>query len=701
MMSKADFLLEIGTEEIPPGMITSALDSLRRGLEDGLAAAKLDHGPISIYGTPCRLALMVADLPRRTLPVDIKIQGPAAAKAYDQSGKPGPAALGFARKQGVPPESLQVIETDRGAHLCFMQKQPGRPVADLLEEMLPRLIASVPFQRSMRWSGENFAFARPIRWLVCLHGSRPIPFTLGGMTAGAVSQGHKFLQPGPFRIRSASSYPADLKDHKIMADPVDRRKLVNGRLKQTARTTGGVLLKDEDLLEKVINMVEWPGVYSGEFPTEYLDLPDQVLITAMKEHQNYFSVTDDNGGLLNRFIGLHNGDSRFIDIIREGNERVLRARLADARFFYDEDRKSPLKENLEKLKGVVFLQNLGSVFDRTSRLQKLVRIVADMAGIEATVKKDAARAALLCKCDLVSLMVSEKEFSHLQGYMGRIYALSSGEPRPVAEAIDDHYLPRWAADGMPVSTAGALLAICDKADILVGCFGIGLIPTGSQDPYGLRRAARGLYRILSDRGWDIDMTRLFSETAKLYRRQFEDAFPSKQDPCWPALHDFCRNRIEVQLTGLGFHYDVVRAVLPSALTFSRDTERRAEALTDYRRRENFLALAIGYRRVANIIRDYHSDAPPKPALLKEPDERKLFEAVSRLTTPVTGDVAGRDFRAAMKKIVTLRPVIDRFFDNVLVMDQDVKIKNNRFALLNRVRSLFNLIADFSQMVVDK
>ncbi|MFC2076405.1 glycine--tRNA ligase subunit beta [candidate division KSB1 bacterium] len=700
-MSKADFLLEIGTEEMPPGTITSALESLRLGLEDGLAAAKLNHGPVNTYGTPCRLALLVADLPRSTPPVNIKIQGPPAAKAYDQSGQPGPAALGFARKHGVQPESLQAIETDRGPYLCFVQKQPGRPTPDLLEELLPSVITSVSFHRSMRWSSDNFAFARPIRWLVCLHGSRPIPLNLGGLTAGAVSQGHKFLHPGPLRIKSASSYPADLKDRKIMVDPEDRRKLINRRSKKAARTAGGVLLTDTDLLEKVVNMVEWPGVYSGTFPADYLDLPDQVLITAMKEHQNYFSVTDDSGRLLNHFIGLHNGDSRFIDIIREGNERVLRARLADARFFYDEDRKASLEDNLEKLKGVVFLQNLGSVFDRTSRLQKLAPIVADMAGVEATVKKDTARAARLCKCDLVSLMVAEKEFSHLQGYMGGIYALASGESRPVAEAIDHHYLPRWAADRLPASTTGALLAVCDKVDILVGCFGIGLVPTGSQDPYGLRRAARGLYRILSDRDWDVDMTRLFSETAKLYRRQFEDGFPSKQDPCWAALHDFCRNRIEVQLTDLGFHYDVVRAVLPSALTSSRDTERRAEALTDYRQRENFQALAIGYRRVANIIRDYHSDAPPDPSLFKEPGERKLFEAVSRLTDPVTGDVVGRDFQAAMKKIVTLRPVIDRFFDSVLVMDKDEKIKNNRFALLNRVRSLFNLIADFSQMVVDK
>ena len=683
-MSK-DLLLEIGTEEVPAHVMPHLLADLKRLAGDLLAEHRLGYEGLRTIGTPRRSALLVTGLAERQEDVSTETRGPSVDIAFDAEGNPTKAGAGFARGQGIDPAEL--IQRDGYVYASVHEK--GAETATLLAELLPELIRAIPLPNSMRWGDLDFRFIRPIRWIVALYGNEVVPFTLANVASGNASRGHRTLAPADFVIASPADYEAACEKAYIIVDPERRRAMICEQIAETAKACGGTAEITPDLLEEVLYLVEYPTALSGAFEEKYLALPAETVITPMRDHQRYFPVKAVDGSLLPVFITVRNGGREHLDVVAHGNERVLRARLADAQFFFDEDRKKSLAEHREKLKTVVFQQGLGSMYEKTERLMGLVTaIVEDIVPDEEsyeTLATDARRAAELSKADLVTGMVTE--FTELQGIMGREYALLDGEKPEVARAIDEQYMPRFAGDALPKTDLGFALSVADKIDNIVGTFSRGKIPTGSQDPFALRRQALGLVLMLIEQESGLLLSDLVDEACDLY-----DLDDAARDKMQSDVADFIRLRLKNVLTERGVRYDVQEAVLAD-VDFVADVPVRAAYVERLLASGGADALVQSFVRVGNIART--AEAGVVDAALFAADEEGALLSAYENAAAARDD--GADPMAAEQM---LAKAIDAFFDEVMVMDKDERIKANRLSLLKAIDNYLLETADYSKIVLN-
>ena len=680
---KRDLLFEIGTEEIPAHVMPHLLEDLAQLAETMLKEHRLSYEKVRTLGTPRRAALIVMGLAERQEDVNTETRGPSVAIAFDADGNPTKAGAGFARGQGVDPSAL----IQRDGYVYASVHESGAATAELLTSLLPDLVRAIPLPNSMRWGDLDFRFIRPIRWFVALYGTEIVPFTLAGVTSGNHSRGHRTLAPADFVITSAEDYEAACEKAYIIVDPERRRAMICEQITETAKACGGTAEITPDLLEEVLYLVEYPTALSGSFEEKYLALPAEAVITPMRDHQRYFPVKAADGSLLPAFITVRNGGKAHLDVVAHGNERVLRARLADAQFFFDEDRKKSLAEHREKLKTVVFQRGLGSMYEKTERLMALTTaIVEEMAAGDAddAALADARRAAELSKADLVTGMVTE--FTELQGIMGREYALLDGESPAVARAIDEQYMPRFAGDELPQTLLGVALSVADKIDNIVGTFSQGRIPTGSQDPFGLRRQALGLVLMLIEQESTMLLSDLVDEACDLYDLE------EFRDKMQVYVADFIRLRLKNVLSERGVRYDVQEAVLGD-VDLVADVPVRAAYVERLLASEGGEALVQSFVRVGNIARSV-TGGTVDPARFKAEEEGALLSAYQ---AAAAARAEGEDTLPAEQ---ALGRAIDTFFDAVMVMDKDARVKENRLSLLKMIDDYLLETADYSKIVLN-
>jgi len=681
-------LFEIGTEEIPAGYIPPALEAMRQRAGELLTKNRIRFDELRVFGTPRRMVLWISGIPERQEDLVEKAMGPPKKVAFDDEGNPTRAAEGFARRHNVTTRDLFIEETEKGPYVAISKKVPGRPVELVLEEVLPDLVTHIPFPKTMKWESSGFRFARPIRWLSVCIGDKALKLKMAGVEASLRSRGHRFLAPGHFSISSdLASYEKALENAFVIVNQEKRRDMLISMAKRAAEGVGGRLLDDQELLELNTFLVEYPYCLAGSFDPGFLSLPKEVLITVMKEHQKYFAVVDMNGDLMPHFIAVNNIVPKDPGLLKKGHERVLRARLKDAAFFYQEDTKRPFEAFVEGLSGMIFHKGLGSLLDKTRRIQALSLQLS--IWIDPSFKAIVERAAYLSKADLVTEMVGE--FPNLEGIMGREYALKSGEPREVAEAIHEHYLPRRARDELPASMPGAILGIADRLDTIVSTFALGMRPTGGADPYGLRRHALAILHILEEKGIELSLRGLVEKAASILEGYTSFTLP---EGLVEEVMKFFRIRLKNDLVGRGLRPDTVEAALIASFDEPLDAIIRARALEAVRSREEFEPLAIAFKRVMNILKGM-TPGELREDLFTEDAEKALYQgyrAVERKATPL---IEERRYQEALIVLLTLKPAVDRFFDEVFVMVEEEKVRANRLALIHAISRLFLRIGDLS------
>lgn len=711
-------LFEIGTEEIPAKFMPGILKQLKE-----LAAAKMQElripfEDITVYGTPRRIAFIAGGVAETQADVVVEAKGPSVKIAY-VSGAPSKAAQGFARGQGVDVKDLVV----RDNYVYAVKHLAGQPVVELLPGLLMDILTSLSFPKTMRWADYEFRFVRPIRWMVALFGDQIIPVEICGVKSGKFSMGHRFMQQslkaaaesqgllsaalskvgnkvysalagvkGAAEIPSAGDYKKVMYDNFVMVDQDERRALILQQIKDLAAQNGGEAEINADLLEEVNYLVEWPTALCGKFEEKFLSLPKECIITPMREHQRYFPVLDEDGNLLNKFITVRNGGSEHLDIVTHGNERVLRARLSDAEFFFNEDRAIKLEDRLEKLKTVSFQEGLGNMYDKSERLVKMAEMLRFAINTPVD-EEELRRCALLCKTDLVTGMVIE--FTELQGVMGREYALLDGEKPEVATGIFEHYLPRFAGDALPATTIGRIVGIGDKLDNICATFSRGLAPTGSQDPYALRRQALGVINILLDANYHISLAKIIAGTLYLL-----DIKPEETGKLVPQIMEFFKQRLRNLLMDQGIRYDVIDAVFADKRNDDMvDLAVRCKALADYVEAGNAEPLVQVSVRVSNLCKKIEKEVAISGALFKDESENKLHEVVAAVSKEIIPEIVLYDYAAVLKAGEKVIEPVNTFFDNVMVMDEDENVKNNRLAMLEEVRGIVNAVGDLSLLVL--
>ena len=681
-MQPQDFLVELGTEELPPKALKQLAAAFLAGVEKGLADAGLAFQTARYYAAPRRLAVLVEQLateqPDRTQQMD----GPPVKAAFDADGNPTQAALGFARKCGV-----ELSELDQsGPRLRFVKSIPGLPASELLPAIVDQALADLPIPKRMRWGAGKTEFVRPTQWLVMLLGEQVIPCTILSQQAGQQSRGHRFHHPEPVQINSPASYAETLRKAHVIADFAERRELISSRVAELAAEQKGTAIVPDDLLDEVTALVEWPVPLVCSFEERFLEVPQEALISTMQDNQKYFCLLDASGTLLPRFITVTNIESRDPAQIISGNEKVVRPRLTDAEFFYQQDLKHPLQDNNQRLANVVFQAELGSVYDKALRVSNLSAFIAESIGGDPA---NAARAGLLSKCDLASEMVGE--FPELQGIAGYYYAQHDGEPEDVALALNEQYMPRGAGAELPGTLTGAAVALADKLDTLTGIFGIGMLPTGSKDPYALRRAALGVLRILIEKKLELDLHTALQTAVNQYGTVV------KSEGLVDQVQDFIFDRLRARYEDQGIDvavYQSVRSVHPDS---PLDFDQRVQAVQAFRRLPEAEALAAANKRVANILAKADGELPGEidQALLSEAAEQTLAAAITAAEAAVQPLAQQRQYDATLNRLAELREPVDAFFDQVLVNVDDARVKANRYALLARLRGLFLGVADIS------
>lgn len=684
----AEFLLEIGTEEIPSGYILRALEDMKGFLEKEFQSQRIAYKEIKAMGTPRRLVLTASGVAPTQEGRLTEVIGPAKRIAFNEQGEPTKAALGFARGQGIGIEELQVVKTDKGEYVAAHREEKGEETIQLLPAILPRLISSISFPKSMRWMDLENTFARPIQWILALFDGTVVPFQVGNVSSSNLSRGHRFMAPGSFQVKDVGEYLRRLKNSFVIVNPEERKELIVGELNKAAGEVSGKILPDDELLEIVTFLVEFPVAIRGNFSRDFLALPREVLISAMREHQRYFSLTEANGTLLPYFVTISNTRPKDPNVVARGNERVLQARLSDANFFFVEDRKIPLIQRLEGLKRVVYHSKLGTSYEKVMRISDLATDLTER--IDPSLQETVKKASFLCKCDLITGMVGE--FPNLQGIMGRIYALLSGEKEEVALAIYEHYLPTSAGGAIPSSHPGAILSIADKFDTIVGCFGVGLIPTGTADPYALRRQTLGIINIILEKRYLFSLSQLVERSLELLAEKIER--PPQEIKT--GVLEFFKGRLQNLLGSKGVSPDALEAALAVGFDDIVDLQERARALHNLRGEPNFESLAIAFKRVVNISKS-HTPQKIDPRRFESDVESKLFETYRTIGQKATEKIAQKDYPAALKDLSSLRQPVDEFFDGVMVMAEDEKIKNNRLSLLSCISQLFFKIGDFSKI----
>ncbi|MBF0467504.1 MAG: glycine--tRNA ligase subunit beta [Desulfamplus sp.] len=741
--SVKDFLVEIGAEEIPAGYIVPALEAFRDNLLKSMDKFRIEHGDAQILGTPRRLAVIVKDVADMQKARTSTLTGPPANAGFDKDGKPTIAAHKFAEKAGVSIEEIKIVETEKGNYLSALKQEKCESTATILEAALPELILSIPFPKSMRWGDLAISFARPIISLLALMGETVLNFEIG--TATPLSQnirssdfvfGHQFMNPGKFKVSSASEYKKVLKDAGVIVDIEERKALLQERIEAVAKENKSIILKDEELVDIVTNLVEYPWPVIGRFDEKFLEVPDEALITAMREHQKYFSLADSDGKLKPCFIAVNNTCTKDMGVVANGHERVLRARLSDAQFFYKVDLESTMDQFAEKLKKVTFQAQLGSMFEKRERLAALGSYMVDLLaptldktdGENKVMKENVIRAARICKADLVSQMVIE--FTKLQGVIGRVYAQKGGENNDVATAIEQHYRPVHSGGALPDTLTGKILAIADKIDTICGCFSIDLVPTGASDPYALRRQSIGILQIMMASGFTFSIKNLVEKSISLYLTKsqiktdhYKQNSPEKQpfsekqtaiereEVIAENVMGFIKTRMTNMLVDQGYSKEAVASALAVGFENVPDAVLRIKALDLLRQAPDFEPLSAAFKRVVNILKKSEPTEKSEPAegsgsykkvevdesLFFSDSEKSLYVAAKALSSRVDGFISRGDYNLALKEIASIRPEVDSFFDDVMVMVDDEAVKNNRIALLSTVASIFEHIADFSQI----
>lgn len=686
-----ELFVEIGVEEIPSNVMAPTLQRLKDIAAERLATHSIPSEPPLVYGTPRRLILYVPGISNQQETKTETITGPSKKVAFDPQGNPTTAAVGFAKSQGVAVSDLKVRQTEKGEYLAVEKRLEGQPTAPLLEKLIPEIIGGLSFPRSMRWNKEGVAFVRPIRWIVALYDGKVVPFSYAGVPSGNLSTGHRIMAPDSFQVKDFVSYQTEMRKRFVLIDPEERYRKIREEMRSLADEKKGKIEEDESLVWQAAFMVEYPKAICGSFDRPFLEVPKEVIITAMKEHQGYFPLQSEAGALLPHFITIINIQPKKADIIQKGNERVLRARLVDAKFYFEQDRKSSLRSKVNGLEGVTFQQKLGTLFEKAQRLIGLSGFIAQQLNLPD--KEDAERAALLCKADLVSGVV--REFPSLQGVMGRVYAALDGEPPTVAQAIEEHYLPRYSGGALPKSRIGQIVTIADKVDTLVGCFGVGLIPSGSEDPYALRRQGLGMIQILvaeeAFRGLPVGAA--IGESIRLYKEQgkFSEGNTARD------VIAFLKQRLGSYLESEGVRYDLRDAVLARELSLPREIVECADALVRFSTQPLFGPLMTVFKRAIRILpKGFQGEA--RESLLKDPSERTLYQALSTAGEAVRSHWEKRKYEQVLWSLATLYDPLNGFFEGVMVMDENPEVRQNRLSLLFSVQKLFDEFGDFSKIV---
>ncbi len=685
-------LIEIGCEEIPAGYIVPALTVFKNKILAALTKERIDHGEAKILGTPRRLTLMVANVADTQKSKTSTLSGPPEKVGFDAKGKPTIAAQKFAEKAGIDVEKIIVADTDRGRYLTAVVEESCESSAAILEQMMTKQILAIPFPKSMRWGSLSISFARPIISLVGLLGNRVLQFTVGNINSSNQIFGHRFMSPEPVTIETADAYEALVESTNVIVDFDKRKQMLVDEIQALAKEHESQILDDPDLVDIVANLVEYPYPVVGRFDDEFLEVPDEVLITAMREHQKYFALVDEKNRLKPLFIAVNNTKAKNMNLVARGHEKVLRARLSDAKFFYEVDCESSLDAFAQKLKNVTFQAKLGSVYEKTRRIAVLVDYLAQNSSYadRDALKTKLARAAKICKADLVSQVVIE--FTKLQGLIGRAYAIKAGEDPEVADAIEQHYRPIQSGGKLPENPTAVLLAIADKLDTICGCFSVDLIPTGGADPYALRRLGIGIIQIIQAENLVFSLTSLIE---KGLDRFVSDT--SKKKDVVQQVKRFLKNRMVNIMTDQGFSKEAVNSALAASFDNIPDVHLRVKALDNLRKEADFEPLAVTFKRVENIQKKagYTKALEVDIALFEHAAETNLFEAWKTVASTVESLIEKGDYNGALEEIASLRPAVDSLFDDVMVFADDEAIKNNRIALLASVSGLFKNIADFS------
>ncbi|NRB37350.1 MAG: glycine--tRNA ligase subunit beta [Pseudomonadales bacterium] len=680
-----DLLIELGTEELPPKALKKLSQSFGQSIQQQLKDAKLNFTDAQLFATPRRLAIKISGVDEQQADQTVEKLGPAVAAAYDKEGKPSKAAAGFARSNGVDFEALEQVETPKGPRLAFKSVVKGLPTAELIPAMVENALNSLPIPKRMRWGSSRVEFVRPIHWLVLLLGDEIIPATVLGVTAGKQSRGHRFHSPEAFDVCIAS-YETDLASKKVIVDYDKRQAMIKQQVEKEAANIDGIAQISQDLLDEVTALVEWPVALTGNFEKRFLEVPAEALISSMKEHQKYFHVFDKSDALLPNFITVSNIESKDPAQVIDGNERVIRPRLSDAVFFFETDKKTTLQARREALKKIVFQKDLGTVFEKTERLQKLCAFIAEKIGSDVT---HAQRAAELSKSDLVSEMVCE--FTDLQGLMGYHYANHEGEATEVAHALMEQYLPKGADSALPQTQTGAVLALADRIDTLIGIFGIGQQPTGNKDPFALRRASLGIINIIIDKKLDVDLAELYQFAADCHGENL-----SEKDVVAQTLA-YTIERFRAFYQAQKMQTEVFLSVVSRNVTKPLDFDSRVKAVFAFSQLEAASALAAANKRVANILakQDAAVSTEIKADLLQEDAEKALVNALNAKGASIEAAAAVNDYQSVLTTLADLRVEVDTFFDNVMVMADDEALRNNRLAILQTLRNYFLLVADIS------
>lgn len=686
-----NILLEIGMEEIPARFLKPALNDLEKNMKTYLKENRIVFEEIKTYGTPRRLILSISNLAEKQEDLNILNQGPAKHIAFGSNGDLTKAGMGFAKSQGIEATDLEIIETPKGEYIAAKKFVEGKETKTLLPEALKGLVEGLTFSKSMKWADKKIKFARPIQWILALADNNVVEFEVEGYRSGTMSRGHRFFGEKEFTVADIDDYFTKVRANNVIVDIEERKNMIVEMINKNCSSAGEKVVIENELLDEVTNLVEYPYPMVGTFNSEFLEVPQDVLIISMQVHQRYFPILDSDGNLLPKFVVVRNGIDGS-EHVRIGNEKVLSARLSDARFFYQEDLKKPLSENVEKLKHVVFQKDLGTIHQKLERSKKIAEKLVDMLGFEGN-KSDILRTIELSKADLVSNMIGEKEFTKLQGFMGAEYALRSGENEKVAKGIEEHYYPRYQGDRLPENIEGVITGICDRIDTLVGCFGIGLIPSGSKDPFALRRSALGIVNIIFNSKLDLSIDELVN--ISIDALELDGVLKKDKEKVKSDVMEFMNQRIINIFLDKGYRRDFIMAVSDVKNENLLEVEKKLLTLNEVSSNENFNELVSLLKRVGNISKDYKGTVNISENLLKEDTEKSLYNFYMEFMS-ISEEILGKnDYLTYLKTILSGKEIIDGFFDSVMVMDKDENIKNNRLSLLTSLNTIFNRVANLN------
>ncbi|PKN73691.1 MAG: glycine--tRNA ligase subunit beta [Candidatus Cloacimonetes bacterium HGW-Cloacimonetes-3] len=695
-MEKRPFLLELGCEELPEKQLDIAIETVREAFGKFLGDNNLSCDTYQVSGTPRRIFILSEAMDDKQADVEVQKLGPAVGIAYTAEGKLGPAGLGFLKKSGGSESDSFVLENERGKFLAVKFLQRGKTTPELLKPWITELVSQIPFTKKMIWNDATFSFSRPLRWILALWNSELLDLQIGGISSKRISFANRYLgMDTEIPVHEAGHYLSALKTHKVLANIEDRKQVLTEQLAGIFPSGSYHVVEDLRLVDTVTNLVESPYAVVGEFEAKYLILPEKIIISTISQNQKYFSVTDSDMKLANKFVFISNGDPSYSDLIRKGNEKVVNARLADALWYYTEDTKHPLDSFVPRLKDVVFQSKLGTMAEKTERVKTLCAGIADELRLSAEEAVKVQRCATLCKADLVTTMLGEKEFTKLQGYIGKQYALATGEDADIAEGIYEHYMPRGSADMLPTTLCGSVVAVADKMDTVAGIISIGMMPTGSGDPFALRRAANGIVQIINQRAWDIDLFRI-ADAALVTVMQNNITTPQARE----NIHAFLDQRVVWLLKQQDIAYDVIESVMHIDKSHINDLEKRARALNRLKSETDFIKLVIGFKRVANIIAETKVFSGLQEQLLQEPAEKEIHNSLQRLHQEIDTVLSVKDYHLALQHLIVFGKAIDAFFDAVLVNCPDEDLRSNRHALLMEIKKEFLRVADLSLIVLE-